>query len=219
MGLEALGLTPIFTRGDDWGARYSKIMKMLNHIRSLKTELNFIEIDHFLHIVSAEKEGKEAVEELVEGREESEVISKAIEQMSKDKESVEFVMEKYLEEFIETNFNKIKFDVNLELYQDEENIGRQYPTTIGNIDLLAVNHEKQEIVIIELKKGRTSDVVIGQILRYMGWVKENLAKKGYSVKGIIIAKDKDERLEYALKLIPNVNLYLYNISFELKKFL
>jgi len=76
--------------------------------------------------------------------------------------------------------------------------------------------KKREYVVIELKKGRSSDVVIGQILRYMGWVKEHLAKD-YDVKGIVIAKEKDERLEYALKLMPNVSLFLYSVSFDVKK--
>ncbi len=39
----------------------------------------------------------------------------------------------------------------------------------------------------------------------------------YNVRGIIIAKEKDERLGYALKLMPNVNLFLYNVFFDIKK--
>jgi hypothetical protein len=104
-------------------------------IKSLKPELSFLEVDHFLHIVSAEEKGKEAVKALIEGREVSTAVSQAMDQISREKESMEFAMEKYLEEFIETNFNKIGFGAKLELYQDEENTGRQYPTLIGNIDL------------------------------------------------------------------------------------
>jgi RecB family endonuclease NucS len=94
--------------------------------------------------------------------------------------------------------------------------GQQYPTSIGNIDLLAVDRQKNEFVVIELKKGRSSDVAVGQILRYMGWVKANLAKE-FGVRGIIISKEKDEQLEYALKLMTNVNLFLYTISFDLRR--
>ena len=100
--------------------------------------------------------------------------------------------------------------------EDEENSGRQYPTPIGNIDLLAVDKARKEFVIIELKKGRSSDVVIGQILRYMGWIKENLAKD-HNVRGIIIVKERDKRLEYALKLMPNADLFKYNVSFTIEK--
>jgi restriction system protein len=91
---------------------------------------------------------------------------------------------------------------------------------VGNIDLLAIDRDKKEFVVMELKKGRGSDVVIGQILRYMGWVRENLAVNNYelySVRGIIISRDKDDRLEYALKMLPNVNLFLYTVSFKLRR--
>ena len=220
MGLEALGLTPQFTRGDDWGTRYEKVIEVITHIKSLKLELSFLEVDHFLHIVSAEERGKEAVKALIEGREVSSAVSQAMDQISRERESMEFAMEKYLEEFIERNFNKIDFGAKLELYQDEENTGRQYPTPIGNIDLLALDKHKKEFVVMELKKGRSSDVVVGQILRYMGWVKEHLATNDYNdynVRGVIIVKEKDDRLEYALKIIPNAHLFLYNVSFELRR--
>ena len=220
MGLDALGLTPQFARGDDWGTKYQKVMEAIKHIKDLKPELSFLEIDHFLHIVSATEEGKEAVKALIEGKEISSEISETIGQISKERESMEFVMEKYLEEFLEENFDRIDFGAKLELYQDEENTGRQYPTPVGNIDLLAIDRNKKEFVIIELKKGRSSDVVVGQILRYMGWVKENLAVNEYdqyNVRGIIISKEKDDRLEYALKMLQNVSVFLYSVSFELKK--
>lgn len=210
MGLEVLVLRPQFTQGDDWGTRYEKVMEVIRHIRDLKPGLSFLEVHHFLHIVSATEEGKEAVRALIEGKE----ISPEV------KESMEFVMEKYLEEFIETNFDRIDFEARLELYQDEENTGRQYPTLVGNIDLLAIDRDKKEFVVIELKKGMISDVVVGQILRYMGWVKEHLAVNDYDqydVRGIIVSKEKDNRLEYALKMLPKVNVFLYSVYFELKR--
>ena len=220
MGLEALGLTPEFARGDDWGIRYEKVMESIRHIRILKPELSFLEIDHFLHIVSATEEGKEAIKALIEGKEISTEVTKAMQNISKEEGSMEFVMEKYLEDFIEGNFDKINFGANLELYQDEENTGRQYPTQVGNIDLLAIDKTKKEFVVIELKKGKSSDAVVGQILRYMGWVKENLAVNeygGYGVRGIIILKEKSDKLLYALKMLQNVSVFLYSVSFELKE--
>lgn len=62
--------------------------------------------------------------------------------------------------------------------------------------------------------------MVGQILRYMGWVKEHLAANDYdqyNVRGIIISKEKDDRLEYALKMLQKVNVFLYSVSFELRK--
>ena len=77
----------------------------------------------------------------------------------------EFVLEKYLEDFIVSNFNKI-FKGRLEIYEDEEgNSGQQYSTEIGPIDILAFEPSSRSFVVLELKKGRPSDKVIGQALR------------------------------------------------------
>ena len=84
----------------------------------------------------------------------------------------EFVLEKYLEDFIVSNFATI-FKGHLRIFEDAEgNDGQQYATDIGPIDILAVDAQSKALVVIELKKGRPSDRVVGQILRYMGWVQE-----------------------------------------------
>lgn len=217
MGFSTLGWK-VYENKDSLGEAYLKVMEALQRLIHLRPEYNltFDDIDLFLHTISAEKEGQKAVNALTEGSEIPRPIAGPVEQIPRVTESPEFVMEKYLEEFVEANFSKINFGAKLELYQDEESTGRQYPTPIGNIDLLAIDREKKEFVVIELKKGRGSDAVMGQILRYMGWVKENLAKDG-GVRGVIIVKDRDERLEYALKLLPNVSLFSYTVSFDLMK--
>ena len=54
----------------------------------------------------------------------------------------------------------------------------------------------------------------------MGWVKENLSVGDYidyNVRGLIITKEKDDKLEYAIKMISRVNVFLFTVSFELKK--
>ncbi|MEA3463520.1 MAG: endonuclease NucS [Patescibacteria group bacterium] len=224
MGFSTLGWK-IYDNKDSKGDAYLKILEALQELINLNPELNltFDDVDLFLHTISAEEEGKEVVRAI---KEDKEIFMPAIENIKdteqdpseiKGVQNMEFVMERYLEDFIETNFSQI-FDANIELYQGEENSGRQFPTSIGNIDLLAIDNENKEFIIIELKKGKSSDVVVGQILRYMSWVREKLsAVNGYSVRGIIVVKEKDEKLEYALKLVPNVRLFLYEVSFELKK--
>ena len=48
--------------------------------------------------------------------------------------------------------------------------------------------------------GRSSDNVVGQILRYMGYIRENWAEKeGKDVKGIILTPSYDEQLRLAAK--------------------
>ena len=54
----------------------------------------------------------------------------------------------------------------------------------GRIDILAKHKTKNEYLVIELKKGGSTDKVLGQTLRYMGWVKANYKS---DVKGLIIS--------------------------------
>ena len=126
-----------------------------------------------------------------------------------------FVLEKYLEDFIVSNFAQI-FRNELTLSQnDDDTTGQQYPTDIGLIDILAFERATNSFVVIELKKGRPSDQVVGQVLRYMGWVKANLCSEGQSVKGLGICRDKDQRLTYAISMTNNVRIKYYSVSFRL----
>jgi len=91
-------------------------------------------------------------------------------------------------------------------------IKEEYDTReIGRIDVLLKDRNNTHIVI-ETKKGRSSDKVVGQILRYMGWVQYNLHD---DVKGVIVLAEPDQRLEYALVPLPNVRLLYYKVNFEL----
>ncbi|MBI4481133.1 MAG: DUF1016 family protein [Acidobacteria bacterium] len=126
-----------------------------------------------------------------------------------------FVLEKYLEDFIVTNFDMI-FKGNLKIYDDAGVAdGQQYATDIGPIDILAVEPKSNSFVVIELKKGRPSDQVIGQILRYMGWVKKKLCKDGQDVRGLVICRDPDPKLSYALEMTNNIDVRYYSVSFKL----
>lgn len=100
--------------------------------------------------------------------------------------------ERTLEDNIEKNFEHFgkRIGINLEL------IGRQYSTTVGPIDLLGRDRRSGQYVVIELKRGRSADRVFGQISRYMGWVKKNLAD-GTDVIGVIVAARIDDKLRSA----------------------
>jgi hypothetical protein len=67
------------------------------------------------------------------------------------------------------------------------------------------------------KKGRASDAVVGQVLRYMGYVKQELAEPNQSVKSVIIALDDDTRIRRALAMTPDISFYRYEVSFKLTK--
>jgi RecB family endonuclease NucS len=80
---------------------------------------------------------------------------------------------------------------------------------------LAIEPQSGSFVVIELKKGRPSDQVVGQILRYMGWVKKNLCKDGQGVKGLIICHDQDDKLSYALDMTHDIEVKYYDMKFWL----
>jgi len=70
---------------------------------------------------------------------------------------------------------------------------------------------------VELKKGRASDAVVGQIQRYMGYVQEELAEKDQTVKGVIIALEDDVRIRRSLVVAANIDFFRYQISFSLSR--
>jgi len=73
------------------------------------------------------------------------------------------------------------------------------------------------LLVVELKKGRVSDNVIGQIQRYMGYVKDELAESNQNVRGIVIALEDDNRLRRALSVTVNIDFYRYQVNFKLFK--
>ena len=76
---------------------------------------------------------------------------------------------------------------------------------------------KKTLLVVELKKGRVSDNVVGQIQRYMCYVKEELAEPHQSVKGIIIGLDDDIRIKRALAVTTNIEFFKYKVNFQLFK--
>lgn len=128
-----------------------------------------------------------------------------------------FYLEKQLEDFIIQNWTNTDLGAKYDLIVEEGVlISQQYRTDIGPMDILAKDKKTGSYVVIELKKNQTSDDTIGQVARYMGWVKDTL--KDDNVKGIIIAQAYDKKLEYALKMITNVEVYIYEVDFRLKEF-
>ena len=129
-----------------------------------------------------------------------------------------FAMEKHLEDFLVKNWAQTELGKDYDIYaEDGEPVGQQYPTDTGPMDLLAVKKDKSELLVVELKRGKASDVVVGQVLRYMGFVKEDLAESHQAVRGAIIALEDDLRIRRALAVTPNIQFFRYQISFKLLK--
>ena len=128
-----------------------------------------------------------------------------------------FYMEKQLEDFIIENWDETDLSNKYDLIFDDDGelVSQQYRTDIGLIDILVKDKKSKNYVVIELKKNQTSDDTVGQITRYMGWIKEHL--KDDKVKGIIISGHADKKLSYALSMVNNIDIFLYEVNFNLKE--
>ena len=129
-----------------------------------------------------------------------------------------FALEKHLEDFLVKNWPHTDLGKHYDIYEEDgEFVGQQYPSDTGSIDILAISKNKKELLVVELKKGRVSDLVIGQVQRYMGYVKEELAEKNQTVRGVIIAFEDDIKIQRALSVTSNIDFYTYKINFKLEK--
>jgi restriction system protein len=156
----------------------------------------------------------EEIEELIGGNKPPKIISedKTIEDPSV------FALEKHLEAFLVENWRHTELGKKYNIYEDEgEQVGQQFPSDTGPIDILAISKDKKTLLVVELKKGRVSDNVVGQIQRYMGYVKEELAENDQEVKGVIIALEDDVRIKRALSVTNNIEFYRYKVNFKLFK--
>lgn len=128
-----------------------------------------------------------------------------------------FALERHLEDFLVRNWAQTPLAANYNIFQDKENTGRQFKTDTGFIDILAISRDRKELLVVELKKGRASDAVVGQIQRYMGFISEVIAEEHQRVRGIIIALEDDLRIRRALNVAPNIEFYRYEVKFDLIK--
>ena len=114
-------------------------------------------------------------------------------------------LENDLRDYLATNLSSIEKGLTL--------IEKEYDTKeAGRIDLLCKDKNGTSVVI-ELKKGRKSDEVVGQILRYIGWVMNNQNPK---VRGIIIVNEPDGKLEFAVVPLKNlIEIKYYKVKFEI----
>lgn len=127
-----------------------------------------------------------------------------------------FAMEKHLEDFLVSNWSQTELGREYDIFTDEgEVVGQQYPTDTGALDILAISKDRKRLLVVELKKGRASDAVVGQILRYMGYVQDELAEEGQVVEGAVVALDDDQRIRRALAMVPSISFFRYKLSFQL----
>jgi len=194
--LRELGVWPTFDRGSTIGERYEQVNELLVRLAadlgidlwSLDTLLWF-----FLENPTPEHE------EMPIGA------------------TLAFGLERHLHEFLRDNWDQTELGREWNLHEEngDPTAGYEYPTDVGRIDLLARHRREPAWLVVELKREQTTDATIGQVQRYMGWVKRHLAAEGERVQGLIITPKADPALLYALEVTPNVSLRLYEVQFRL----
>jgi hypothetical protein len=143
--------------------------------------------------------------------EENEIVARDGELVESPESEMAFSLEYDLENSLVANLEQL--EQGLRLYNENNMTGQQLDTKVaGRIDLLAID-KNNDLVVIELKAEEADRQVCGQIQAYMGWVKENLAGDR-KVRGIIVANDFTIRTVYAAKVVPDLSLKKYQISFK-----
>lgn len=128
--------------------------------------------------------------------------------------SSEFLLERDLQRYLAENLHCI--EPGLQLYDDEGLSGIEYDAGGRRIDILATD-ASGGFVVLELKVSRGYDRVVGQLLRYMNWVRKELAEPGQRVRGMIICRSISEDLCLACASIRDVELLEYKLSVTVKK--
>ena len=127
-------------------------------------------------------------------------------------------MEKHLEEFIVANWDSLDIGENYNRHEEVvDGKRKKFRTDTGEIDIFALSKDKTHYLVIELKKGRASDKVVGQIQRYMGYIKDEIANNSQEVKGLIIGLKKDLGLKRAISINSSIEFRRYEIRFDLIK--
>jgi hypothetical protein len=149
-----------------------------------------------------------------EGIESAEVYQDDLVETSEAPNGDTFAYEKDLQNYLVRNLHHL--ESGLRLYEEEGLSGVEYNAGGRYIDILAVD-SNGAFVVIELKVSKGYDRVIGQLLRYMGWVESNLAEQK-SVRGMIIASEITQDLILATSHIADrVKLFEYNLTFNINQ--
>jgi len=203
--MKQLGIWPRFERGESFGSRYVKVNQILRQLRDA-LQIDLWTLDALWWFLDQPKpnvaEGAEPVTSAVSGENEQ-----------------RFGLERHLHEFLRDNWNHLKLGREWGLYKEpgDDEAGYEYPCDVGRIDLLAKHKTQPRWLVVELKRNQTSDQTVGQLLRYIGWVKRHLAEEGDEVHGMIICREADVPLHYSLSTVPNVEIRLYEVEFHLKE--
>lgn len=201
--LRQLGIWPEIERGDGIGGRYDKINALLKKL-SQDLGIDLWTLDALWWSFLDPERG--------EGAGSPVLVSES------DAEAAGFALERQLEVFLLENWARTPLAKEWAILSTPEDpeAGNQFPTDIGRIDILAKHKKESRYLVIELKRNQSTDQTVGQVLRYLGWVKQHVAKAGDRVEALIIARSVDRGAHYALSTVADVSIMTYKVDFHLE---
>lgn len=209
-GMKALALWPDFERGETVGTRYEKVNAITNEV-SRTVGVDLWTLDTMWWRVEGAGDDLATVENNV-----VDAMPPAL--VTEPGSAQSFGLERHLQEFLRDNWDKTTLGKTWRIYDEDGDpeAGYEYPCSVGRIDLLARHRTDPRWLVVELKRGQSSDQTVGQVLRYMGWVAHHLAQAGETVEGLVIAQETDDSIRYALSAASGIRLHTYEVSFQLK---
>jgi len=202
--LKMLGIWPQFDRGTTLGKKYAELNDLFCAIGK-ELGIDLWTLDWlWWELVRAEETAPKGGEDI----------------SAKQELGQGFRLERHLHDFLITNWEKTELGRDWSIYTEpgDEMAGAEYPTGVGRIDILARHKRRPAWLVVELKRDRAADYTVGQVLRYMGWIKRHLAETDDDIKALIIAPDVDENLMYALQAMDTAKIRLmrYRVDFHLE---
>lgn len=207
-GLVAMGLMPKFDRGTRLGERYAAVNDVLRAIaEAIDVDLWTLDTVWWSLLAEESEDDGVSTDDLdspssfgAPGRDRS------------------FVLERHLHDYLFDHWDNLSLAAEWAIFSQpgDPEAGYEFSTPIGRIDLLARHRTEPRWLVIELKRRNSSDQVVGQVLRYMGWIKAHHAAGDEKVEGLIIASEGDRPLHYAVSTMPNLTFMSYNVEFQLR---
>lgn len=201
--LKQLDIWPTFETGQPFGEKYQVVNDILHEL-STELELENWDLDALLGYVV---ENNELLWDPVPDT---------------DTGQSEFVKEKHLQEYLVNNWENICLSQDREIYSDTDDpeAGVEFSTGVGRPDILLIHKTDSKVCVVELKKSDTSDKAVGQLLRYVGWVRNHLnelesVSADAEVEGRLIVSKPSKKLDYALSAVSDLTLHQYEVNVEL----
>jgi len=207
-GMVKLGLWPEMPPDASFGDRYERMNAVLRDV-ALALGVDLWTLDLLWWGIVQEDAGTNRPEDM-----------EAAEQPEAEQQTAgaaAFGLEKHLHDFLVDNWDQTMLGRDwILLEEDGETVGSHYQTgEVGEIDILAKHRSQNRWLVVELKRNQSSDETVGQVLRYMGWVRHRKAEKRAPVEGLIVCREVDAKLQFALDGQRDIRCMTYQVSFAL----